>query len=883
MLNSIRYRLLAWFVAFMLLTAGLIIPANLIYQAREKSISQVALNIKDIQIEFLKGNKAANDFITIDPETKDFFLKGESPFLSSYRQRDENLKEKLAEIKASRQAGRFGITPSIGRVAENLDAYSVSFDSLVYLVYKKGNTHFGLVGERSEYAAQLNNAKGITKGDVSALLELERTCFQQPDTAARLSLTSLAEDLIARVAKSSAISADEKAKTTRLIQNYEAAILRLVENDHQSGIQNNVALRASLNAITGDIIGQLDTLHDATVVLQKASLRRLKIYYGGSLVIILLLAIFFSYKTSSHLVSHLEALTNYISTFSRNKLDDSHSIDLHNSAREVKQIYREFRNLISQLKIWEKQRDFALQNADDNQQKYRELSDMLPQSVFETDVYGNYTYVNKAWYKAFGFGSEDLKEGLNLIETLVSESNDSDILGIEKIENSNFIALRKNGTKFPVSVYSDSIMRKGKLAGRRGIIIDITERVNYIKTLQQETNRAKTSDELKSSFLANMSHEIRTPMNSIIGFSNLLASDQVPESQKKNFTQYIRTSSEILMNLVDDIIDIAKIEAGELKIIKKECDLRSLGAELLTTSTETRNRFNKQHINLEFKPDKNQPEIFIKTDPFRLRQILVNLINNAIKFTDNGSVEFGYTVKDDRFIEFYVKDTGPGLTREELDVIFERFKRAKRSEDKNIVGTGLGLAIAKNLVQLLGGDMWVDSMAGAGTTFLFTLPFLRITVVPVRTKGTTASSVHDWKGKVILIAEDDTNSFKYLREILRKTNATIVHAPDGEIAVELVKTTRVDLVIMDIQLPVMDGLEATRLIKEIRPELPVIAQTAFAMAGDGEKMKAAGCDDYVSKPLNTSQIMVSIHHFLTHGVKVDHSAHNPALTKIITN
>ena len=419
------------------------------------------------------------------------------------------------------------------------------------------------------------------------------------------------------------------------------------------------------------------------------------------------------------------------------------------------------------LKVWEKQRDKAIQSAEDTQQRYQELADMLPQSVFETDSMGNYTYANKAWYKAFGYTFTDLKEGLNLIETLIPESEQENLLDQGKIENSTFLAIRKDGRQFPVSVYSDHIVKEGKMDGRRGIIIDITDKINYIKSLQQETSKARTSDELKSSFLANMSHEIRTPMNSIIGFSNLLASEHIPDIQKKDFVHYIRTSSEILLNLVDDIIDIAKIEAGELKIVKKECELYSLGQELLTMSQEVKKKFNKHEIDLVFRPESGREELFMKTDPFRLRQILINLITNAIKFTEKGSVEFGFSVRDERNLEFYVKDTGVGLSSTELDVIFERFKRTRRSEEKNIVGTGLGLAISRNLVQLMGGEMWVDSVQGTGTTFTFTLPYLKITQIPERVEiPGRERTAYNWTGAGILIVEDDPVSYALSERIV---------------------------------------------------------------------------------------------------------------------
>lgn len=866
MLNSLRYRLLAWFIVFMLLIAGLMIPADLFYHTREKGIAQVSQDIHHLYIDFLKDTKSVNDFLTIEPDNIEFFFKGQSPYLSSHMQANEQIQSGLQHIRQSKHATSYEITGRIDRLIANLNEYNYLFDSLIYLVYKRGYRNFGLEGELSDYGEMLENTPGLTSRDVYRLRKIESDYFFNNDSSSVRSFYAIIPALTASISVNNHLSASSKAKAREMLKGYAQAFIRLVELDKQAGLRKNMALKASLNQIGTQVESLFTELSETSRVKQKVLLSRLNSYYLISVFLIFCMAVVFSYVSSKYVVSHLEALTNYISVLSKNQLDSSHSIDLHNSAREVKQIYREFRNLLSQLKIWERQRNRAIQHAEDNQQRYRELADMLPQSVFETDSFGNYTYANKAWYNAFGYNSSELAEGLNLIETLISESQQENILGKEKIEYSNYIAIRKNGSRFPASVYTDNIIRNGKIAGRRGIIIDITDRINYIRTLQQETSKAKTSDELKSSFLANMSHEIRTPMNSIIGFSNLLASEQIPDSQKRDFTQYIRSSSELLLNLVDDIIDIAKIEAGELKIIKKDCELNALGQELLTTSKETCRRFNKSGLDLIFTPDPVNPGVFMKTDPFRLRQIMVNLINNAIKFTEKGSVEFGYTIKDETQVEFFVRDTGVGLSRDEIDMIFERFKRTRRSEEKNIVGTGLGLAISKNLVQLLGGEMWVNSVAGSGTTFLFTLPYLIPTILPTERGGDLYrhETSYNWSGKTILIAEDDLYSSKFLRELLGKTGVEILHVPNGEMAVEVFRSNPdIDLVIMDIQMPEMDGLEATRLIKKMNLQIPVIAQTAFAMAGDKEKFQKAGCDEYVSKPVNTNQFMSMINHFLT--------------------
>lgn len=575
-------------------------------------------------------------------------------------------------------------------------------------------------------------------------------------------------------------------------------------------------------------------------------------FITGILILALVLAAFVIAKKTS---SHLETLSGIIAN-SKKEGFAGNIPSIKNSLKEIIPLYEAYREIISKLGARELQRDNALRKAEDSLKRYQEMADMLPQSVFETNSWGNYTYVNKAWHANFGYTEKDLEEGLNLIETLICSTGD-DILGINRIENSQFLAIRKNGTKFPASVYTDNITTNGEITGRRGIIIDITERVQFINDLQRETKKAKTADQLKSSFLANMSHEIRTPLNSIVGFSNLLAVEQIPDDQKKDFVSYIRSSSEILLNLIDDILDIAKIEAGELKITRRECNVTATGEELLIISDDLKLKYNKDHLSLQYVPDPAVLPLIIKTDPFRLKQILINLISNAIKFTEVGSVEFGYKIKDDKIIEFFVKDTGIGLTRSELDHIFERFKRSNNPDKQNIAGTGLGLAISRNLVQLLGGEMWVDSEPSKGTVFYFTLPYLRLSSSkPETPRQNTSNDTYNWKGKSILIAEDDIISYNFLRQLLVKTNAFIIHAATGLEAVEYCRTRdRVDLVIMDIQMPEMNGIEATRRIKDMYPDIPVIAQTAYAMAGDMEKIKLAGFDDYISKPLDIKLFM----------------------------
>jgi signal transduction histidine kinase/CheY-like chemotaxis protein len=387
------------------------------------------------------------------------------------------------------------------------------------------------------------------------------------------------------------------------------------------------------------------------------------------------------------------------------------------------------------------------------------------------------------------------------------------------------------------------------------------------KQLENELIRAKEkaedSDRLKSAFLANMSHEIRTPMNGILGMTQLLANPDTTVEQRKEYIDLVNKNSETLLNLVDDIIDISKIEAGQMKIIHKSFRLNTLLDQIIVLFTSSPIYKSKHELELIIK--KNAPDnLCIYSDPDRLRQIFINLIGNALKFTNCGYVEFGYNVKG-KMIEFYIKDTGIGISNEKQKIIFDRFIQADNSLTRKFGGSGLGLTISKGLIELLGGQILVSSELHSGSTFYFTVPYIpTFDEDNSYRKGEPEPSDYKWNDRTFLIVEDDKVSFKFLENIFRKTGAKIVHADNGLKAVELIKQSpEIDMVLMDIQLPEMNGLDATRMIKQLRKELPVIAQTANVLEEDREKCLEAGCVDYISKPINIKLLYSKIHQYLT--------------------
>lgn len=372
---------------------------------------------------------------------------------------------------------------------------------------------------------------------------------------------------------------------------------------------------------------------------------------------------------------------------------------------------------------------------------------------------------------------------------------------------------------------------------------------NSLKELGIAKKKAEESDKLKSSFLANMSHEIRTPLNSILGFSELLYSENLTFEKKKSYLDIIYSSGVQLLTVINDIIDISKMESNQLDIFYKECDLNKLLDPIKSEFELAKNRKNKKNIAIKLTGKLPASKSITITDCVRLKQILSNLINNALKYTNEGSVEFGYSLNDENFLQFYVKDTGMGISEENKSIVFDQFRQADITEKKVLGGTGLGLTISKGLVELLGGKIWFESKENIGSTFYFTIPYKK----PEKQKPEKKTSKKniDLSDKTILVVDDHDDVHSYFQATLKNTNCELLHARSGLDAIQICsENKKIGLVLLDIQLPDMNGFEVIKSVQKINNNLPIIAQTAYALTGDREKALAAGCKAYISKPID---------------------------------
>ena len=539
-------------------------------------------------------------------------------------------------------------------------------------------------------------------------------------------------------------------------------------------------------------------------------------------------------------------------------------------------------------------RDVSSQKEAENRLKLTQFGiDNSQIAVFQLDDLGRVYYANEQACNSLGYSQEEmLKLRVTDFDTNATMNNWKKIREIIAQSGSNTVETthkRKDGTTFPVEITINIIEFEGK-KHNFSFARDLTERKKAEEALQiqfreyMELNKqyekqnqelkqtlerirmindelteaklkAEESDQLKTAFLANMSHEIRTPMNGILGFTELLKDTEITDSEKSKYLEIIQKSGERMLNIINDLIDISKIEAGQVEVTISSASINKMFDSLYEFFLP---EAEKRNLTLILKKELTDNRSVIETDEVKLNQVLSNLIKNALKFTPSGQIVLGYRVNKGSII-FYVQDTGIGISLEFHKKIFERFLQGGQHSENASEGSGLGLSISKAFIEMMGGNIWVESEPGKGSTFCFSLPYNNVFD---HSKDEIFEPQHADKilsDLVILIAEDDDTSYEYLVRIFKRYRVKTLRASTGNEVVNLVNSNpEIGLILMDIKMPVMNGLDATRIIKQHRPRLPVIAQTAYAQAHDSRYAFEAGCDDYIAKPINQDHLLTKI-------------------------
>ncbi len=504
----------------------------------------------------------------------------------------------------------------------------------------------------------------------------------------------------------------------------------------------------------------------------------------------------------------------------------------------------------------------AEENLRKSENRYHDLFSQANEGLLIMTLDGQLSDLNRAFAEMHGYTVDELKNyNIRKLDVLGDNTLDDRTNLIVRILAGEVVRFdvehyHKDGHIFPVSV-TTSLVSIDDQQFFQAFHQDITERKHSEKELIIAKDRAEESDRLKSAFLANMSHEIRTPMNGILGFSELLKEPNLTGEQQQEYIRIIEKSGARMLNIINDIVDISKIEAGLMKVEIKDCNINE---KLEFIYIFFKPQVEEKGMQLLFKNTLPTKEANIRTDNEKVYSILTNLVKNAIKYSKEGAIEFGYLKKGET-LEFYVKDTGIGIPKDRQEAIFERFIQADISDKMARQGAGLGLSISKAYVEMLGGKIWVESEEGIGSTFYFTLPY---NAEPEEKKVVEKVILaQEEKNKIkklkILIAEDDVVSEMLITIDVEKFSKEILKAENGFEAIEVCRNNPdIDLILMDILMPVMNGYEATRQIRQFNKDVVIIAQTAFGLSGDREKAIEAGCNDYITKPINKDELIALI-------------------------
>lgn len=550
------------------------------------------------------------------------------------------------------------------------------------------------------------------------------------------------------------------------------------------------------------------------------------------------------------------------------------SVKLRRANGELKERNRKIEEINNDLKATNtelaRQKEALSRQYSDSEKFYGMLIQSADDGISFYDREWNLKYANNAFYSIIGLTREeyDLIYPSDLIhpDDRVYENERLNALNDKGLFESELRLRHKDGNHIILSTRSVAVRDdNGEIIGSLTISRDITKLKQVHEDLVKAKVEADASNRLKSSFLANISHEIRTPLNSVVGFSNLLLANDISPEVKEEYIEHINHNSEKLLQIIGDIIDLSRLESSQIEIAYEEASVNEIVSEIVEEARKIIKRNDKPIIlNVRNEFENNADQIF--TDRVWLKRVLSHLMDNAVKFTLEGSILFSYALDND-FLLFRIRDTGIGINKENLGRIFEEFRQEIDGHHRPFEGLGVGLTLAKEVIERMGGRIFVQSEKGVGSEFSFSVPY-RPAGGGTKLKAKTYvpdEQTHpiNWSSRKCLLVDDNRDVLVYLNRILLDTGVTIFTARSGIEALDIVKNTPdLDVVLLDMQMPEMNGIEATREIRKIRKNLPIIAQTAFIFEDDKDIILEAGCDACLIKPIRKDHLLTVMSGFI---------------------
>jgi len=586
-----------------------------------------------------------------------------------------------------------------------------------------------------------------------------------------------------------------------------------------------------------------NSANQLTVYATTTSLLHFIITLSGALLIICVLIIIFSAK--------LRKANN----------------ELRERNLQIEKINSDLQKTNKDLKI---QKEAITREYSDSEMFYRMLVQSADDGISFYDRNSNLKYTNAAFYSIIGYDKAQY-EKINTRELISKEDSDYEKNKTEALQAKGFFETElrlkhKDGHYVNLSTRSVTVKNEnGEIIGSLTISRDITSLKKVHEDLIKANVEAEASNRLKSSFLANISHEIRTPLNSVVGFANLLLANDITNEVKEEYIEHINHNSEKLLQIIGDIIDLSRLESSQIEITYEEASVNSIVNEIVDDARKVVKRNEKSIIiNVMNLMEENGDLIF--TDRIWLKRVLNHLMDNAVKFTLEGSIRLSYARENDDLV-FRVKDTGIGINKENLDHIFEEFRQEINGHHRPFEGLGVGLTLAREVIERMGGKIFVQSEKGVGSEFSFSIPYRPAGgSTRIKTKLANSEALNsqtNWSGKTCLLVDDNKDILLYLNRVLTDTRIITISARSGIEAIEIIKSTPgIDVVLLDMQMPEMNGIEATKEIRKIRKDIPIIAQTAFIFEDDKDIILEAGCDACLIKPIRKDHLLTVMSSFL---------------------
>jgi PAS domain S-box-containing protein len=855
---SLKNQLIFGFIGFTALFLFTVFPINLNYLNRKEDILTATNYLDSYYLDLIHTWQIQSDFLNYETRNSEFFRTNKSKYLEELKIKEDSLDKKFEHLITICKKNKFEADDLLDLIQQKINEKSVLFDQMVQVIYLRGFKDYGIEGKLRENAHKLETYYNFDLAKVLTLRRHEKDYIIRNDSSYIIKLNNLVDQMLTDVKKNPTKNNTTKLHLANLLANYKTDFNRLVSCDSEIGVRSKSGYMAKIDEKNQEIETLLAQAQNLVSSKKNDLFSYMEMLYLISSIVLILIAVLISLYLSKLITKPFTLLTKSIKELVLTNFEKPLNIKVRNSQKEITILTTEFNRMIEQLHHKEKARQEAHNYFLESELKYKDLSNLLPQGVFESDSNGILTYVNENWKNQLLYTDSDIKNGIKFSDLITYDSKVDQDLNQEN--NHDKKVIRKNGSTFHAMIVTNKIVRNNQIIGERGIIIDISERINYINELKKEKAKAEESDKLKSAFLANMSHEIRTPMNAIIGFSEMLKEDELSAEDRNEYISIINANGESLLKLIEDIIDIAKIESGHISIMRADTNLHKLSTELILSLKEIKKQNQKHKVELINLNGNDLIEEIVITDPHRLRQILINLLTNAVKFTNEGFIRFGFTISEDQSkIIFVVQDSGIGIAKIKQKIIFERFRKVNDNQDRLYAGTGLGLYITKTLIKMLGGEIWMDSVPGIGSNFYFSLPYEKSLIkTSLNVQKLTHHQVN-LSGLNILVAEDIDTNFLLIKSILKASKINLFWVKNGIEAVDfLLDNNKTDLILMDVGMPIMNGYEATQQIKLILPEIPIIMQTANAMSGDREKCLNFGADEYISKPINPGELIGKI-------------------------